>query len=273
MKRILILATALLLCVGGQVFAQQKDNYRQKIEVLMAQGGEVADMEKQIREALEKNLPAEAYTNDTLRPLIEYMQNGLIEDILNSYDASMRKYVSETELDELIAWAQKPESKAIREKEKSLAKRIQEQDPKMLMYLGTLTTGMVTVVQGNEPDKLPECGKSDAYKKLFHAYYEASNVSAMLRKTYEGILGTMSQYLQGKPEAENIIRKATDYMVENLEPLMLLMYEDIYTEEDLRYQTAFCGTSAYQHQAQANAEFSGGITDLLMKVVSKLKEQ
>lgn len=273
MKRILIFATALLLCVGGQVFAQQKDNYRQKVEVLMAQGGEVADMEKQIREALEKNLPAEAYTNDTLRPLIEYMQNGLVEDILNSYDASMRKYVSEAELDELIAWAQKPESKAIREKEKSLATRIQEQDPEALVYLGTMMNGMLAVVQGNKPEPLPKSGKKSSYKKAFHQYYEASNASATLRQTFEGILGTLGQYLQGQPEAEKIIRRASDYMVENLEPLMLLMYEDIYTEADLRYQTAFCRTPAYQHQSQANAEFTGGITDLIMQAIGKIVAQ
>lgn len=270
MKRIIILAAIALLGIGGQVFAQEKDSYRQKVETYMFQGSEIRDMEKQIRESIQQNIPAEALTNDSLRPMVEYLQNGLLNDLIDRYEVSMRKYVSEAELDELIEWSQKAETQSVKAKEKSLATRIQSQDPGVLVHIGALVNGMTAVLQGQEPDRLPKSQKSASYQAAFHAYYEASNVGATLRQTYDGILNTFGQYMQGQPGAEEAIRTASNYMVENLEPLMLLLYEDVYTEEDLEYYTSFCRTTAYQHNAQAGADFAGNISDLLINMLSKI---
>lgn len=269
MKRVFMLAAVVLLCVTGTVFAAQKDSYRQKVKILMAQGGEVNEMETQIREALQKNIPADAMLNDTLRQMVTYLENDLFGDLTDSFEQSARKYMTEDDLDQIIAWMQRPESQSVHAKEKQLAARMQAQDPEVMALMGALVNNMAAVMQGQQPAPMPASHQSPAYVAAFHEYYEASNVGATLRQTYDGVLSTLAQYMQGDPTAEEKLRSATDYMTQSLEPLMLLLYEDVYTEDDLHYYTAFCQTQAYQHQAQASQDFAANIGTMLIKILGK----
>lgn len=271
MKKLLIFVAAALFFVGGTAFAQ--DSYRQKVETFVLQGGELSEMQQQIQATMEANVPAEAFTDAAYRPLMDYIQNELLTDILDAYEVALRQYVSEEELDELIAWMALPESQAVRSKEKALAQRIQDKDPEMLVYVGAVVNGMIAVMGGEKPDPMYVSSASPEYKAAFHEYFEASSVAATLKATFENLLGLMSQSEQNAPDKDARLRAATDFMLNNMEPMMLLMTENVYTIDELRYYTAFFQTQAYQHQAKAGALFASSVMEVITpKMLSRLPE-
>lgn len=260
MKKILTLT----FCILSALMSFAQDSYHQKVMQLIMNDESM----EQAKQLLAQRIPAEL--QDSLLASFDLMQ-PLVEKIAGIYEESMRKYMTEADLDWLIEWSNSPRTKEISQKSMQLAQRLMQQDPAVMQLMTELTNGITQLAQNQKPANLQKAEVSKAYRKAFHKYYTGSDISSVINTMFDAI-GNMFAAQLGS-DGEQLFKAMSQYLTDNMEEFTLRLMSDILTIDDLNYYTKSMEQPAYQHYQQAQKDLISDPAKLMQAIVDILPKE
>lgn len=257
MKKFLSL-TLCVLCAG---FTFAQDSYRYKLKQFFASDQSM----EQAKQLLSQNATAEQL--DSLQATLN-MVDELLELMVDAVEPSVRKYMSEADLDWMINWNNSSQTKAINAKSMNLAQQVLQGDPAMMEAITEFGTAITAITQNEKPSDIKKADVSKKYRKNFHTYYTESGAGEMINNMF-GAIPKMLEGLAGESqEAMDMLNKMMKYINDNMEELMLRMLKDILTDEDLQYYSNSMNQPAYQHYRQAMLDVFSDPADFVQKIMN-----
>ena len=266
---LLIAATLLPLCI--QAKKPQQDAYRQTIEVIINKGQQKEQMQAQIAQMVKQQDP----NNPQTAKLHKYLtSDDFLNDMIDLYDEALRPRMTLEQLQEVATFLTSDSSKLLEEKSQVLATQMQDPNSPALTIMMDLVQRMTAHVEGKDVQPTVDLTVDPEYAKSFHAYYVASGTDKIMEATMQNMIGAIAGQFASQLAAdeqtilEQMISDMTSYMVENLEPSVMKMMEDIYTTSELDYYVRNMLTPSYQAYVDAttNIDFSKLLNILFEKM-------
>ena len=266
MKRLISsVVLAVMLCLP-----MLADSYHDALVQYMS-GSDAVDMSKyshMLQPMAEKVFPGD---KKAARAFTEYMTTQMILDIVDIYEPSFRKYVSQEELNELINLYSDPKYATLNKRWEQVVSDSQHSTEYQVFVL-QLSQGIQEILQDKPAQDLQMADDvSKEYSDVFYQYFSLSGIDEMLRNVYRSVLSDMiQQYDVSNPQAK--MDEVLDYAIRNVPKVLLSMCQNVLTIDDLRLLITLSENPAYRHSQQAIAEGTSNVMAMAVTLIRKMAE-
>jgi hypothetical protein len=250
------------------------DNYRDALKSYLQKGNVIDESQyKQMFMPLAQSLyPNEA---DKVAGIFgEYLSTKLVDDLVDIYMPSFTKHVTEAELAELTEIFSNPRYADITKRSSSVVTNMQ-QSPEYQKFMGEYQQAMMDIMQGKTPKNIAvPANISEEYIKEFNQYYKGANIDGVVSASFKSMSGMLVNMLkqQGISNAEEIVDKLIVYTDKNMPSVMVAIFHNTLTLQDIQDLSSLTKNTAYQHALQAVAEISSNPMQLGATVISKMAD-
>ena len=189
----------------------------------------------------------------------EYIESQLNADVVEFFEPFYRKHVSEQELLELTANQSDPRHVQLTQKSKEIM-RTWNQSALYLGFKNQLEKAVNDIKSNKVPTDLqmPE-NVSPEYIEAFNRFFEASGFSDMVAKMQVSALQmlTIQLTMSGEENTLGIVESLTGFYQRNIRTVLLSLYSQNFTLEDLTFMTQEVQSDAFQHSSEAMKEAAG----------------
>lgn len=189
----------------------------------------------------------------------EYIQSQLNADVVEFFEPFYRKHVSEQELLELTANQSDPRHIQLTQKSKEIMRTWNQSAP-YLGFMNQLEKAIEDSKNNKKPTdlSLPET-VSPEYAEAFDRFYEASGIDDMVAMLQTSTLQmlTIQLYTSGVEHADELAGSLSDFYQRNIRTVLVSLYSQSFTLDDLTYMTQEVQSNAYQHSSEAVKEAAG----------------
>jgi len=205
----------------------------------------------------ERRFPDQPQKTDSV--VNEYIESQLTSDAIDFFEPFYRKHVSEQELAELIASHSDPRHVQLTQKSKEIM-RTWNQSALYLGFKNQLEKAVNDIKSNKVPTDLqmPE-NVSPEYIEAFNRFFEASGFSDMVAKMQVSALQmlTIQLTMSGEENTLGIVESLTGFYQRNIRTVLLSLYSQNFTLEDLTFMTQEVQSDAFQHSSEAMKEAAG----------------
>jgi len=189
----------------------------------------------------------------------EYIESQLNADVVEFFEPFYRKHVSEQELLELTANQSDPRHVQLTQKSKEIM-RTWDQSALYLGFKNQLEKAVNDIKSNKVPTDLqmPE-NVSPEYVAAFNRFFEASGISDMVANIQTSALQmlTIQLYMSGVENADKLADSLSDFYQRNTRTVLVSLYSQSFTLDDLTYMTQEVQSDAFQHSSEAMKEAAG----------------
>lgn len=240
MKKFLLI---ILCCLTSLGYAQ--DSYRKALNAyLQSNNTDLGSQAQKILPFLQRSM------GDTVANVfVEYMQAQMYSDIADSYEPIFRKYVSESELNELSKWNKRERTKQIQQKSLDLVTSLNNEN-KLFEKMQPYMVGLTALMHGEQPDSIPAKQLSPTYKQQLQTFMDANHLGEIFDNITQTLVSQTSSIINNEQTKQDVY----NYTIAFIDNMIIDIFSEIFSEDDLKYVNKQAKTPAAQHAAEAQAE-------------------
>ena len=258
-----------LLIITGivAISALWADSYHDTF-VRYAQNDDLSDANAYVRMY---DKPAQGYFPD--QPLKadsvvrEYMETQMRADVIEILEPYYRKHVTEAELQEMIAANSDSVLIQLQNKSKEIM-RGWNQSSEYMAFINQIGIAINAISAKEQPTNLPVPQDiSPEYIETFNRFYDSSGIDDLLSKACSSITQLLSYqlYQKGVQNVDEKVNGLMEYLLQNTRIVLLTLYSNSFTIDDLQLMTQNAQSDAYRHCNDAVKEvftnpFEFGVT-------------
>lgn len=260
-----LLVLAVLFSLSNAMMAQT--TYTSAIMRYMTANGQMDQFDEMAKAATQviallrdevKTIPA-SMTNEQLAK--RYSEEQFPTDIAAIMSVKLREQVSIKDINELSELLESPEGKLAVTHSNEMAK-----EENMTDMLAQIQSDITDIMQGKKPKPM-KVTASEERKKLFHGYYQGT-----MAKIMEPMINLYFPEDNGTQE----YKQAKEYMMNNMENLLMSVSDGIMTDDDLRFFNKLSQRPQFKKMTDGIREIMSDPqslgTQLVMKIASWMEE-
>ena len=187
----------------------------------------------------------------------EYIESQLTSDAIDFFEPFYRKHVSEQELTELITMASDSRHVQLTQKSKEIM-RTWNQSALYLGFKNQMKKAVEDIKNNRTPADLPMPENvSSEYVEAFNRFFEASDIMDAKMKISALQMLTTQLTMSGVENTLGIVESLTGFYQRNFRTVLLSLYSQSFTLDDLTFMTQEVQSNAYQHSYEAMKEAAG----------------
>ena len=202
----------------------------------------------------ERRFPGQPQKTDSVAN--KYIESQLKVDVIDFFEPFYRKHVSEQELTELIASHNDPRHIQLSQKSREIM-RTWNQSALYLGFKNKLNETVDDIMNNKTPTDLPMPENVSAeYVEAFNRFYDASGTGDMVAQMQTSALQmlTIQLYVGGAGNVVEKVESLGDYYQRNIRTVLLCLYSQSITSDDLAFMAQEVQTDAFQHSFEAVKE-------------------
>ena len=269
MKRLISsVVLAVMLCLP-----MLADSYHDALVQYM-NGSGVVDM-SQYTQMLQP-MTAQMFPDDpqAAQAFTEYMTTQIMTDITEIYEPAFRRHVSLQELQELAALYADPKYAGLQQRSMQIVSNMQ-QTSEYQLFVSQFSEAIQNIMQDKPARNVQIADEvSKEYADAFYQFYRQSGIDEILMRAYRSIFDNLGEQLRqsGISNPQTKVDEIIRYTTQNMPKVLLALFQNALTIDDLHLLTELTGKPAYKHSMEAVAEMASDPMALGIALIRKMAE-